>query len=116
MPQVVVTIDDKTYRMACDEGQERHLETLAARFDKSMRDLRGAFGAIGDQRLTVMTGIMVMDQLADAEEKLRALDAKVEELTRSNAASGSDESELAARVEETSRQVERIATKLRAIG
>ena len=70
MPQVVVTIDDKTYRMACDEGQEAHLEGLAARFDEDLKGLREAFGAIGDQRLTVMTGIMVMDRLHDAEAKL----------------------------------------------
>ena len=32
MAQVVVTIDGKAYRMACEEGQEAHLEGLAERF------------------------------------------------------------------------------------
>lgn len=73
MPQVVVTIAGKTYRMACDEGQEGHLQALAERFDRTMKQLGDAFGTIGDQRLTVMTGIMVMDELVDAEARVKAL-------------------------------------------
>ena len=56
MPQISVTIDGKTYRMACDEGQEDHLTDLAARFDRYVTHLKGSFGEIGDQRLTVVLG------------------------------------------------------------
>ena len=54
MPQVAVQINGKTYRMACDEGQEAHLLDLAQRFNKTIDSLRGSFGEIGDQRLTVV--------------------------------------------------------------
>ena len=47
MAQVNVTIDGKTYRMACDEGQEAHLENLAMRFDKYVGHLKEGFGEIG---------------------------------------------------------------------
>ena len=69
MAQVTVTIDGKAYRMACDEGQEPHLEKLAERFDGYVGHLKGAFGEIGDQRLLVMAAIMVMDELDDAERR-----------------------------------------------
>ncbi|MDZ7823563.1 MAG: cell division protein ZapA, partial [Ahrensia sp.] len=59
MAQVNVTIDGKSYRMACDPGQEQHLEELASKFDKYVGHLKQSFGEIGDQRLTVMAGIMV---------------------------------------------------------
>ena len=36
MPQVTVTIAGKTYRMACGEGEERHLEGLAASFGMTL--------------------------------------------------------------------------------
>lgn len=78
MPQVVVTIAGKTYRMACDDGQEAHLEALAERFDRTMRQLKDAFGTIGDQRLTVMTAIMVMDELVDAEARIAELTTRLE--------------------------------------
>ena len=53
MAQVTVTIDGKAYRMACDEGQEEHLISLASRFDRYVMHLKDSFGEIGDQRLTV---------------------------------------------------------------
>ena len=34
MGQVSVTIADKQYRIACDDGQEAHLTTLAAEMDR----------------------------------------------------------------------------------
>ena len=73
MAQVTVTIDDKQYRMACDEGQEEHLIDLAQRFDRYVGHLKDSFGEIGDQRLTVMAGIMVMDELSD-EQVVQALE------------------------------------------
>ena len=51
MAQVNVTINGKVYRMACEDGQEGHLQGLAARLDQMIDQLRGSFGEIGDQRL-----------------------------------------------------------------
>lgn len=78
MAQVTVTIDGKAYRMACEAGQEAHLEELAANFDRYISHLRGQFGEIGDLRLTVMAGIMVTDELAELNRKLASLQAEVE--------------------------------------
>ncbi len=83
MPHVSVTINGKTYRMACDEGQEGHLLSLADRFDGYVNQLRGAFGEIGDQRLTVMAGVMVTDELQELEKRLRSLEADVATLKAS---------------------------------
>ncbi len=77
MPQVAVQINGKTYRMACDEGQEAHLLDLAQRFNKTIDSLRGSFGEIGDQRLTVMAGIMVQDELVGAQRKMMGLEAEL---------------------------------------
>ena len=85
MPQVAVQIAGKTYRMACDEGQEPHLMELARRFDASIEQLRGSFGEIGDQRLTVMAGVMITDELVEANRRIAALEA---ELKRARAGGG----------------------------
>ncbi|AJY46364.1 cell division protein ZapA [Martelella endophytica] len=79
MAQVTVNIDGKAYRMACEAGQEDHLFSLAAKFDSYIFNLREQFGEIGDLRLTVMAGIMIMDELSDLQAKL---DADSAELTR----------------------------------
>jgi cell division protein ZapA len=77
MAQVTVTIDGKSYRMACEEGQEPHLNALAERFDRYVTHLREQFGEIGDLRLTVMAAIMVMDELTEKERKLVRLDEEI---------------------------------------
>lgn len=80
MAQVTVTIDGKAYRMACEEGQEDHLTELAAGFDRYVGHLKGQFGEIGDLRLTVMAGIMVMDELSEVTRRLGKIEREVEEL------------------------------------
>lgn len=83
MPHVTVTINGKTYRMACEDGQEAHLHALAERFDGYVNQLRGTFGEIGDQRLTVMAGVVVTDELQELERRLRSLEADVATLKAS---------------------------------
>ncbi|MEQ8482505.1 MAG: cell division protein ZapA [Hoeflea sp.] len=116
MAQVTVSIDDKTYRMACEEGQEEHLTDLAGKFDRYVGHLKGQFGEIGDLRITVMAGIMVMDELHELQRRMRGLEAEVETLkkTRDNALSKVDKTDkdLAAALTEVTGKIEEIAGKL----
>ena len=82
MPEVNVEINGRKYRMACEEGQQAHLIGLADRFNAQVEGLKGAVGEIGDNRLTVMAGIAVLDELSEAERKIMALETQVLELTR----------------------------------
>ncbi|MCC2611422.1 cell division protein ZapA [Neorhizobium sp. Rsf11] len=84
MAQVTVTIDGKAYRMACEEGQEDHLTELAERFDQYVGHLKSQFGEIGDLRITVMAGIMIMDELSEVTRKLGKLEAEVGALKASS--------------------------------
>ena len=72
MAQTVVTIAGRTYRMNCDEGEEPHIESLAQIVDAKISELRGAFGEIGDQRITVMAALTIADELVIARKKLAA--------------------------------------------
>lgn len=116
MAQITVTIDAKTYRMACADGEEDHLVGLAAEVDGRIAELRKGFGEIGDQRLTVMAAIMVSDELSEArkrvaelEENLAAATGRQEDASRS-AASGREV--LAETMNRVSEEIERIALKL----
>ena len=82
MPEVNVEINGRKYRMACEEGQQKHLIGLAKRFDAHVEGLKGAVGEIGDTRLTVMAGIAVLDELAEAEKRIKALEGEVSLLTQ----------------------------------
>jgi cell division protein ZapA len=75
MAQVMVTINGRQFRMACEDGQEEHLTRLAHDFDQRIGELRAKFGEIGDTRLTVMAALTVADQLFEAVIRIRKLEA-----------------------------------------
>ncbi|WP_174802649.1 cell division protein ZapA [Martelella limonii] len=109
MAQVTVNIDGKAYRMACEEGQEDHLLDLAARFDSYIANLRGSFGEIGDLRLTVMAGIMIMDELHDLQA---AVDANAAELSALRKSAGSADANRAAEADELAARLESLAERI----
>ena len=78
MTHVTVTIHGKQYRMACEEGQEAQLTTLAKDLDQRVEQLKKNFGAIGDMRLIVMAALTIGDELFEAIKRIRRLE---EELT-----------------------------------
>lgn len=116
MAQVNVVIDGKTYRMACDEGQEAHLENLAMRFDKYVGHLKEGFGEIGDNRLTVMAGIMVMDELVELQKRVKGIESELDTLrkTRDEALSKADrnDSALTGALSEMAARLEKVAGQL----
>ena len=74
MAQVNTTIAGRQFRLACEDGQEEHLQALAKDIDRRIVDLRAKFGEIGDTRLTVMAALMVADELAETLRKVRRLE------------------------------------------
>jgi len=116
MAQVTVTIDGKAYRMACEEGQEEHLTDLANRFDRYVLHLKSQFGEIGDLRLTVMAGIMIMDEVSELTRRASGLEAELDNL-RSNrdtvlAASARADETLATVIDEVTTRIQGITEKL----
>ena len=86
MPQVTVTIAGRTYRMACAEGEEQHLEGLAAAYNARIEEMRGAFGQIDDLRLHVMVALAQADDLHEARKRIAALETEVAALNSINVA------------------------------
>ena len=113
MPEVNVEIDGKKYRMACEDGQEQHLMQLAERFNRTVMALKSSFGEIGDNRLVVMAGIAVLDELVEAEDRIDALKQDIGDLTTAGRELTLEAEELeqkfARRLNEAARKVEAIA-------
>jgi cell division protein ZapA len=80
MPQVTVTINGRQFRMACEDGEEDHLNRLAEDLDQRIARLRTRFGEIGDTRLTVMAALTLADELSETREKLERLEPELASL------------------------------------
>ncbi len=94
MAQLDVTVNGRSYRVACDDGQEGHLRQLAEYVDQRVMELVDAVGQVGASRLLVMASLLIADELSEsfantasdsqAEQKLAeatdALAARIENI------------------------------------
>ena len=110
MAEVTVTINGREYQVACDDGQEEHLQKLSLFVDKKMGDLAGSLGQIGDARLLVMTSLLVADELSDAYRQLEILEAGSD-----GAASGPAEKAPAVALDACAQRIEDLATRLEGV-
>jgi cell division protein ZapA len=116
MPEVNVEINGRKYRMACEEGQEPHLQMLADAFNRKIDSLKGNFGEIGDNRLTVMAGIAALDELEEAQQQIAKLKQDVADLTRAGQEMAAETEEIEQKfsrlMSEAARKIESIATAI----
>jgi cell division protein ZapA len=89
---------------------------LAERFNRQVDQFRDGFGEVGDNRLTVMAGLAVLDELEEAERKILALQRSIAELTEAghelSAESEQLEQRFARRLNEVARKIEAVATAI----
>jgi len=71
--QLAVTINGRSYDVACDDGQEDRVTRLAAYIDKRAEEIAETVGAVGEGRLLVMTSLLLADELADAYDDAKRL-------------------------------------------
>lgn len=120
MPQVLVNIAGRSYRMACGEGEEARLEGLAELYDGRINEMREAFGEIGDMRLHVMAALTVADEVIELRKTLEKTRAELAD-SQTLASAGDERSSIleerfAEKVEKTAERIERLAKSLNASG
>jgi cell division protein ZapA len=99
MSQVSVTIDGRKYRLACNEGEEARLESLAGLIDQKIGEMRTAFGEIGDQRLVIMAALTLADSLTEAKDEAAAERKRSDDAEQRVSAIASTLDELGSRLE-----------------
>ncbi|MDX1484053.1 MAG: cell division protein ZapA [Alphaproteobacteria bacterium] len=70
MAQVNVRINGRNYEIACDDGEEAHVQKLGQYVDDKIGELVVRMGQVGDARLLVMTALLIADELSEAYTKL----------------------------------------------
>lgn len=70
MGQATITLNGRTYRLRCGDGEEPRLLALAAHVRDKIERLASEFGQVGDDRLMVMAALLVTDELFDARAKI----------------------------------------------
>jgi cell division protein ZapA len=102
MAQVNITINNRKYPVACDDGQEAHLTRLGNYVDKRLNELIAAVGQVGEARLLVMVSLLLTDELSD-------LYSQKDQGTHIDKLSARDEEEDCAAIEKLAERIEDIA-------
>ena len=106
MAQVSVTINGRSFQIACDDGQEANLMRLADYVDKRVGELVAAVGQVGDDRLLVMASLLVADELSDAVTRLDGVDEP------DDSGRLQEEETLISNIETLAERIEHIAQRL----
>lgn len=76
MGQVTVTLNGRTYRLRCEDGEEQRLLALAEHVRGKIDSLVAQFGQIGEDRLLLMASLLVADELFDTRDQLARAGAR----------------------------------------
>ena len=67
MGQISVQIAGRNYPLACRDGEEAHLERLAAHLASKTKELTASLGPMSEPRLLLMAGILIADELFEKQ-------------------------------------------------
>ena len=102
MAEVTVTLNGRTYRLECGEGEESHLIALSEYLGSHVDTMMHKFGQVGDDRLILMASLMVTDELWETRRQMQELKTALAEARRDKSAADDTtktlQTDLAARV------------------
>lgn len=116
MPAVSVMINDRKYRIACEEGQEEHLRALADDFDRRIAELKADVGELGEAQLILVAALTLADELFATNRRVAELEAGLADLRRSEVASAeraqATQTAVAAALNAAAERIERVTRSL----
>lgn len=104
MAQVSVTINGRSYPVACDEGEEQRIRDLASMIDGKVNNFARQVGQAGEGRLLVLAALVLADELAEAHEALRNGGSTPRQIV--------DGKDIAAGVDQLAARIEAVAARL----
>lgn len=108
MPNVELSINGRSYTVACDPGQEDRLRDLASIVDSRVRQLAGPRGGVGETHALVLAGLMLADELSEAQSAAASSAAA----SADEGADGDEQELLVAAVEHLTDRISVIADRL----
>lgn len=134
MPEIKITVGGRAYTVACQPGEELHLQSAADQLNKEAETVLASAGQVPEGQLLLMSGLMLADKmvsdgdreqyaekqiedltakLRSAEERANALSRDLEAASSAPASSGGEEHAL---LEKMAVELERLADEMEATG
>ena len=75
MAQVTVRINGYAYTLGCQDGEEEHLQAMAAEVDRRIESIKTAAGPTNEARMLAMASLLLADDLYEMRKSLKAATA-----------------------------------------
>jgi cell division protein ZapA len=72
LAQVTVRINGYPYTVGCEDGQEQHLQAMAAQVEKRIDSIKALGGNSGEARLLMLASLLMADEIHDLRAELEA--------------------------------------------
>ena len=112
MSQLTVKINGYAYTVACEDGQEAHLQEMARQIEQRIESVKALGGSTGEGRTLVMAALLMADELHDTTLELKALRGQHGGAGAGSASAAEAEARTARRISKLARKAEDIAAQL----
>ncbi len=75
MGQVTIRVGGYAHPVACQDGQEHHLQQMAAEVDRRIGALKAMGMQFGETRMLLLAALQLADETADLQAEIAALKA-----------------------------------------
>ncbi len=86
MAEVDITINKRSYRISCKDGEEERIKSLASLINNQVQKLSEKIGQLGEARMILLASLVLLDKSDEVEkeaEKIISIAAdKIEKLAR----------------------------------
>ena len=86
MAEVDITINSRSYRISCKDGEEERIKSLASLINNQVQKLSEKIGQLGEARMILLASLVLLDKSEEVEkeaEKIISITAeKIENLAR----------------------------------
>ena len=70
MANISIKFNNKEFLLACEDGQEEHLEELLIQINKKFNNLKNDLGNLGENKLLLITAVKIMDEYYETKKRV----------------------------------------------
>ena len=86
MAEVDITINERSYRISCKDGEEERIKSLSSLINNQVQKLSEKIGQLGEARMILLASLVLLDKSDEVEkeaEKIISITSeKVEKLAK----------------------------------
>ncbi len=112
MGEVTLTINGRSYGMACDDGQEQRVIDLGHYVDQRLKEISKTGAAGSENHLLVLTALMLSDEVFELRENIAGLSQQADSQAHESESFRQEEAVIAQAIDSLAERIDLIANRI----